>query len=169
MGNATRHCQEDGTWSGAPPYCTGKVKVVDIPACLIDTIYILCRIRAKLNDSHSKHTISLCLFLHVRQMYHIYTEAFNKEICIQKCLFNKALQNTIDNIKYYRIASAPAHNTSVQFVPINQPLFQTHVKHINKNKEKIHLDHLPTKRQLYQPLLVLSHLCIFSDKLRALV
>lgn len=51
MGNATRHCQEDGTWSGAPPYCTGKVKVVDIPACLIDTIYILCRIRAKLNDS----------------------------------------------------------------------------------------------------------------------
>uniref|UniRef100_A0A3Q4GHG8 CUB and Sushi multiple domains 1 n=1 Tax=Neolamprologus brichardi TaxID=32507 RepID=A0A3Q4GHG8_NEOBR len=23
VGNATRHCQEDGTWSGAPPYCTG--------------------------------------------------------------------------------------------------------------------------------------------------
>uniref|UniRef100_A0A3B4YUQ9 CUB and Sushi multiple domains 1 n=1 Tax=Seriola lalandi dorsalis TaxID=1841481 RepID=A0A3B4YUQ9_SERLL len=23
IGNATRHCQEDGTWSGAPPYCTG--------------------------------------------------------------------------------------------------------------------------------------------------
>lgn len=114
--------------------------------------------------SHSKHTISLCLFLHVRQMYHIYTEAFNKEICIQKCLFNKALQNTIDNIKYYRMASAPAHNTSVQFVPINQPLFQTHVKHINKNKEKIHSDHLPTKRQLYQPLLVLSHLHeIYAD------
>uniref|UniRef100_A0A3B4GMD2 CUB and Sushi multiple domains 1 n=1 Tax=Pundamilia nyererei TaxID=303518 RepID=A0A3B4GMD2_9CICH len=22
VGNATRHCQEDGTWSGAPPYCT---------------------------------------------------------------------------------------------------------------------------------------------------
>lgn len=24
MGNGSRHCQEDGTWSGAPPYCTGK-------------------------------------------------------------------------------------------------------------------------------------------------
>uniref|UniRef100_A0A8D3D8R2 CUB and Sushi multiple domains 1 n=1 Tax=Scophthalmus maximus TaxID=52904 RepID=A0A8D3D8R2_SCOMX len=23
VGNATRHCQEEGTWSGAPPYCTG--------------------------------------------------------------------------------------------------------------------------------------------------
>uniref|UniRef100_A0A8C5AG62 CUB and Sushi multiple domains 1 n=1 Tax=Gadus morhua TaxID=8049 RepID=A0A8C5AG62_GADMO len=23
VGNATRHCKEDGTWSGAPPYCTG--------------------------------------------------------------------------------------------------------------------------------------------------
>ncbi|XP_068184525.1 CUB and sushi domain-containing protein 1a [Antennarius striatus] len=23
MGNATRHCQVDGTWSGTPPYCTG--------------------------------------------------------------------------------------------------------------------------------------------------
>uniref|UniRef100_A0A3Q3JM08 CUB and Sushi multiple domains 1 n=1 Tax=Monopterus albus TaxID=43700 RepID=A0A3Q3JM08_MONAL len=23
VGNTTRHCQEDGTWSGAPPYCTG--------------------------------------------------------------------------------------------------------------------------------------------------
>uniref|UniRef100_A0A672FLN5 CUB and Sushi multiple domains 1 n=1 Tax=Salarias fasciatus TaxID=181472 RepID=A0A672FLN5_SALFA len=23
VGNATRHCQEDGSWSGAPPYCTG--------------------------------------------------------------------------------------------------------------------------------------------------
>uniref|UniRef100_A0A8C6KRM5 CUB and Sushi multiple domains 1 n=1 Tax=Nothobranchius furzeri TaxID=105023 RepID=A0A8C6KRM5_NOTFU len=25
VGNTTRHCQEDGTWSGAPPYCTGVV------------------------------------------------------------------------------------------------------------------------------------------------
>lgn len=123
MGNATRHCQEDGTWSGAPPYCTGKVKVVDIPACLIDTIYILCRIRAKLNDSL---LLSYIFALHIRQMYHIYSEAFNKEICIQKCLFNKALQNTITKIKYYSMASAPAHNNSVQFVPINQSLFQTH-------------------------------------------
>lgn len=24
VGSATRHCQEDGTWSGAPPYCTGE-------------------------------------------------------------------------------------------------------------------------------------------------
>lgn len=24
VGNSTRHCQEDGTWSGAPPYCTGR-------------------------------------------------------------------------------------------------------------------------------------------------
>lgn len=24
VGNGSRHCQEDGTWSGAPPYCTGK-------------------------------------------------------------------------------------------------------------------------------------------------
>ncbi|XP_032416301.1 CUB and sushi domain-containing protein 1 isoform X4 [Xiphophorus hellerii] len=23
VGNSTRNCQEDGTWSGAPPYCTG--------------------------------------------------------------------------------------------------------------------------------------------------
>ncbi|XP_077568652.1 CUB and sushi domain-containing protein 1-like isoform X2 [Stigmatopora nigra] len=23
VGNTTRHCQEDGTWSGVPPYCTG--------------------------------------------------------------------------------------------------------------------------------------------------
>uniref|UniRef100_A0A8C5D3L1 CUB and Sushi multiple domains 1 n=1 Tax=Gouania willdenowi TaxID=441366 RepID=A0A8C5D3L1_GOUWI len=23
VGNSTRHCQEDGTWSGPPPYCTG--------------------------------------------------------------------------------------------------------------------------------------------------
>uniref|UniRef100_A0A8C8DH19 CUB and Sushi multiple domains 1 n=1 Tax=Oryzias sinensis TaxID=183150 RepID=A0A8C8DH19_9TELE len=23
VGNSTRHCQEDGTWSGVPPYCTG--------------------------------------------------------------------------------------------------------------------------------------------------
>ncbi|TNM90535.1 hypothetical protein fugu_002824, partial [Takifugu bimaculatus] len=23
VGSVTRHCQEDGTWSGAPPYCTG--------------------------------------------------------------------------------------------------------------------------------------------------
>ncbi|CAG05694.1 unnamed protein product [Tetraodon nigroviridis] len=23
VGNVTRHCQEDSTWSGAPPYCTG--------------------------------------------------------------------------------------------------------------------------------------------------
>uniref|UniRef100_A0A3P8W7T0 CUB and Sushi multiple domains 1 n=1 Tax=Cynoglossus semilaevis TaxID=244447 RepID=A0A3P8W7T0_CYNSE len=23
VGNTTRHCQEDNTWSGAPPYCTG--------------------------------------------------------------------------------------------------------------------------------------------------
>ncbi|KAM4592287.1 CUB and sushi domain-containing protein 1-like [Odontesthes bonariensis] len=23
VGNATRHCQEDGRWSGVPPYCTG--------------------------------------------------------------------------------------------------------------------------------------------------
>ncbi|XP_068442403.1 CUB and sushi domain-containing protein 1a isoform X2 [Clinocottus analis] len=23
VGNNTRHCQEDGSWSGAPPYCTG--------------------------------------------------------------------------------------------------------------------------------------------------
>uniref|UniRef100_A0A3Q2QXN5 CUB and Sushi multiple domains 1 n=1 Tax=Fundulus heteroclitus TaxID=8078 RepID=A0A3Q2QXN5_FUNHE len=24
VGNSTRYCQEDGTWSGAPPYCTGS-------------------------------------------------------------------------------------------------------------------------------------------------
>uniref|UniRef100_A0A8C5D1X9 CUB and Sushi multiple domains 1 n=1 Tax=Gouania willdenowi TaxID=441366 RepID=A0A8C5D1X9_GOUWI len=24
VGNSTRHCQEDGTWSGPPPYCTGR-------------------------------------------------------------------------------------------------------------------------------------------------
>lgn len=24
VGNGSRHCQEDATWSGAPPYCTGK-------------------------------------------------------------------------------------------------------------------------------------------------
>uniref|UniRef100_A0AAQ4PH74 CUB and Sushi multiple domains 1 n=1 Tax=Gasterosteus aculeatus aculeatus TaxID=481459 RepID=A0AAQ4PH74_GASAC len=24
VGNTTRHCQEDGTWSASPPYCTGK-------------------------------------------------------------------------------------------------------------------------------------------------
>lgn len=24
VGNSTRHCQEDGSWSGVPPYCTGK-------------------------------------------------------------------------------------------------------------------------------------------------
>lgn len=29
VGSVTRHCQEDGTWSGAPPYCTGKHTRVD--------------------------------------------------------------------------------------------------------------------------------------------
>lgn len=30
VGNTTRHCQEDGTWSGAPPYCTGNSTPVDL-------------------------------------------------------------------------------------------------------------------------------------------
>lgn len=29
VGNVSRHCQEDGTWSGAPPYCTGECKLAD--------------------------------------------------------------------------------------------------------------------------------------------
>lgn len=28
VGNVTRHCQEDSTWSSAPPYCTGKCILV---------------------------------------------------------------------------------------------------------------------------------------------
>lgn len=28
VGNVTRHCQEDGTWSGAPPYCTGTCTLI---------------------------------------------------------------------------------------------------------------------------------------------
>lgn len=28
VGNVTRHCQEDSTWSGAPSYCTGKGALV---------------------------------------------------------------------------------------------------------------------------------------------
>uniref|UniRef100_A0A8C5D222 CUB and Sushi multiple domains 1 n=1 Tax=Gouania willdenowi TaxID=441366 RepID=A0A8C5D222_GOUWI len=28
VGNSTRHCQEDGTWSGPPPYCTGRNNAV---------------------------------------------------------------------------------------------------------------------------------------------
>lgn len=39
MGNVTRHCQEDGAWSGAPPYCTGKRTLVAKAAwCLMGVI-----------------------------------------------------------------------------------------------------------------------------------
>lgn len=35
VGNSTRHCQEDGTWSGAPPYCTGKSTLFYKSVCLV--------------------------------------------------------------------------------------------------------------------------------------
>uniref|UniRef100_A0A3B5BH77 Sushi domain-containing protein n=1 Tax=Stegastes partitus TaxID=144197 RepID=A0A3B5BH77_9TELE len=48
VGNATRHCQEDGTWSGAPPYCKEEqpetpsnvdVRSMDLPTLGYTLIY----------------------------------------------------------------------------------------------------------------------------------
>ena len=44
LGNATRYCQEDGRWSGTPPYCTGTDKHICTHiwmSCHLPTVNVL--------------------------------------------------------------------------------------------------------------------------------
>lgn len=45
VGNSTRHCQEEGTWSGAPPYCTGKNNLLDEALGLKNIVFLWKAIR----------------------------------------------------------------------------------------------------------------------------
>ncbi|TKS70023.1 CUB and sushi domain-containing protein 1 [Collichthys lucidus] len=50
VGNSTRHCQEDGTWSGAPPYCTGKGKLVISMPVVVSS----CELQNKICEKNEK-------------------------------------------------------------------------------------------------------------------
>ena len=148
VGNATRHCQEDGAWSGAPPYCTGKGTLVNKAAKhanwspagrIADSRYLVSYAVMHVDTAYSKwkacqlsasQHVSLSKAITPSEITSIYT-ATGK--CVswdyKKLVFDESLQRSL----YTLCISSTIKTVATVSLPVDDAIHRSN--HVRTNKK----------------------------------